>query len=278
MADRRMFAKTIIDSDAFLDMPLSTQALYFHLSMRADDEGFVNNPKKIQRMVCASDDDLRVLMAKNFIIPFESGVVVIKHWRIHNYIRADRLMPTAYKEERDRLSVKENGAYTLREKPVSQMSVTCPSSDGEMSAQVSIGKYSVGKVSVGEYSVGENSTDSIGEDTVYSYASKNLICLSPTNYQDLEGFADEMPEDLIKHAIDEACANGARNWAYTRSILRAYIDHKIDTVDKAKDYEEKRRRLKQTGKAGKPMDEREIKEEDFLPDYSELMSRPTHSA
>ena len=113
MAERRMFAKTIIDSDAFLDMPLSTQALYFHLAMRADDEGFVNNPKKIQRVVGASDDDIKVLVSKNFIIPFESGVVVIKHWRIHNYIRADRKKDTAYPEEMKMLSIKENGAYTF---------------------------------------------------------------------------------------------------------------------------------------------------------------------
>jgi len=115
MAERRMFAKTIIDSDAFLDMPLSAQALYFHLSMRADDEGFINNPKKIQRMAGASDDDLKLLIAKNFIIPFESGIVVIKHWRIHNYIRADRLVATKYQEERGQLEVKENGSYTLSE-------------------------------------------------------------------------------------------------------------------------------------------------------------------
>ena len=113
MADRRMFAKTIIDSDAFLDMPLSSQALYFHLSMRADDEGFINNPKKIQRMIGASEDDLKVLIAKSFIIPFESGIVVIKHWKIHNYIRCDRLKNTVYEEEKSLLEVKDNGAYTL---------------------------------------------------------------------------------------------------------------------------------------------------------------------
>ena len=104
MAERRMFAKTIIDSDAFLEMPMSAQALYFHLGMRADDDGFINNPKKIQRMVGASEDDLKLLMAKNFIIPFESGVVVIKHWKIHNYIQADRYKPTVYQEEKAFLS------------------------------------------------------------------------------------------------------------------------------------------------------------------------------
>jgi hypothetical protein len=112
MAERRMFAKTIIDSDAFLDMPLSAQALYFHLSMRADDDGFINNPKKIQRMVGASDDDCKLLLMKRFLIAFESGVVVIKHWKIHNYIRNDRYKPTIYQEEMRLLAEKENKAYT----------------------------------------------------------------------------------------------------------------------------------------------------------------------
>lgn len=112
MAERRMFAKTIIDSDAFLDMPLSAQALYFHLSMRADDDGFVNNPKKIQRMIGASDDDCKLLIMKRFILTFESGVIVIKHWRVHNYIRNDRYKETVYKEEKSEILLKENGVYT----------------------------------------------------------------------------------------------------------------------------------------------------------------------
>lgn len=113
MAERRMFAKTIIDSDAFLDMPLSTQALYFHLGMRADDDGFVNSPKKIQRAVGAAEDDLRILITKNFIIPFDSGVIVIKHWNINNYIQNDRYHPTAYIEEKNQLCQKDNRAYTF---------------------------------------------------------------------------------------------------------------------------------------------------------------------
>lgn len=119
MAERRMFAKTIIDSDTFLDMPLSTQALYFHLSMRADDDGFINNPKKIQRMIGCCDDDLRLLIVKGFIIPFESGIVVIKHWKIHNYIQKDRYKPTIYQEEKSMLEAKENKEYTERVQNVS---------------------------------------------------------------------------------------------------------------------------------------------------------------
>lgn len=113
MAERRMFAKTIIDSDAFLDMPLSTQALYFHLSMRADDDGFINNPKKIQRMIGASEDDTKLLIMKKFIIPFDSGIVVIKHWKIHNYIRSDRYKETVYLEEKATLNTDNNKAYTI---------------------------------------------------------------------------------------------------------------------------------------------------------------------
>lgn len=111
MAERRMFAKTIIDSDAFLDMPLTAQALYFHLCMRADDDGFVNNPKKIQRMVGCGDDDSKLLLLKSFVIPFDSGVCVIRHWRLHNYIRNDRYKPTVYQEEKSALALQENGIY-----------------------------------------------------------------------------------------------------------------------------------------------------------------------
>lgn len=151
MAERRMFSKTIIDSDAFLDMPLSTQALYFHLSMRGDDEGFVNNPKKLARMLGSSDDELKVLIAKKFIILFDSGVIVIKHWKLHNYIRGDRIKETNYTYERDMLLTNENGSYTMIDSDVSQMSVKCQSN-------VSIGKDRLGKVSIVE-NVDQNDFD-----------------------------------------------------------------------------------------------------------------------
>lgn len=109
-----MFTQKIIDSDAFLDMPLSAQALYFHLNMRADDDGFINNPKRIQRTVGASEDDLKLLIMKRFVIGFENGVIVIKHWRMHNALRKDRYTPTQYQEELAMLSIKDNGSYTER--------------------------------------------------------------------------------------------------------------------------------------------------------------------
>ena len=132
MAERRMFAKAIIDSDIFLDMPLSTQALYFHLAMRADDEGFVNNPKKIQKMIGASDDDVRILIMKRYILTFESGIIVIKHWKIHNYIQNDRFKPTSYVEEKATLTLDEKKSY-----------VEIPNNVSILDTQVSIGKDSI---------------------------------------------------------------------------------------------------------------------------------------
>lgn len=113
MAEKRMFSMKIIDSDAFLDMPMSSQALYFHLNMRADDDGFINNPKRILRMVGSTEDDLRLLITKKFVLAFESGVIVVKHWRIHNYIRKDRKKDTTYLDEASQIYIKSNGAYTL---------------------------------------------------------------------------------------------------------------------------------------------------------------------
>ena len=158
MAERRMFAKTIIDSDMFLDMPLSTQALYFHLSMRADDDGFINNPRKIQRMIGASDDDLKVLVMKRFILPFDSGVVVIKHWKIHNYIRNDRYKETVYKEERALLELKENGAYTELDTTGIPSGIPSSNQPGhQMETQVRLGQDRV-RTELGEGSKGKKET------------------------------------------------------------------------------------------------------------------------
>lgn len=106
-----MFAKSVIDSDLFLSMPPTAQNLYFHLAMRADDDGFIGNPLNIQRMIGARDDDMRLLTAKQYIIPFESGIVVIRHWKIHNYIQRDRYKETVYVDEKSRLSLEKSGVY-----------------------------------------------------------------------------------------------------------------------------------------------------------------------
>ena len=159
MAQKRMFSQQIIDSDAFLEMPLSAQALYFHLSMRADDDGFVNNPVKIGRIINASSDDLKILLAKNFIISFQNGVIVIKHWRINNYLRKDRYTETVYLDEKAQLDVKENGAYTLLGIP----------NDNQMSTS--------GIRSIDKSREEKNSIEKIREETV---AKRSLSFVKPT--------------------------------------------------------------------------------------------------
>ena len=183
MAERRMFAKTIIDSDAFLDMPHSTQLLYFHLSMRADDDGFINNPKKIQRIVGCGDDDLRLLIVKNFIIPFESGVVVIKHWRIHNFIRTDRYKETVYKEEKAMLDTKENKAYTL----CNPLGIP---NDNQMDTQVRLGKD---RLELGKDSIEIENEGKPSKRTRFTPPTREEVhayCLERNNKVDAERFID----------------------------------------------------------------------------------------
>ena len=186
MAERRMFAKTIIDSDMFLDMPLSTQSLYFHLSMRADDDGFINNPKKIQRMIGASDDDLKVLVMKRFILPFDSGVVVIKHWRMHNYIRNDRYKETVYQEEKSQLLLKENGSYT-------ELTTIGIPDDNQVETQVRLGKDR-DRIELGEGSIGDSDEDiNVPTKPVrHKYGAYNNVLLTD---EDMSKLQEEFPMD-----------------------------------------------------------------------------------
>ena len=167
MAERRMFAKTIIDSDAFIDMPVTSRLLYYDLSMRADDDGFVNSPKKIMRMIGASEDDMRILCSRKFLIPFDTGVVVIKHWRIHNYIRKDTYHETKYKEEKSMLGLDENDAYSLQ---------VCDELVTGTLTQDRLGKDSLGKDRLGQ--------DSLGKD-------KKSTKFVPPTLEEVEAFIQE---------------------------------------------------------------------------------------
>ncbi|MFA7019438.1 MAG: hypothetical protein WC239_10690 [Sphaerochaetaceae bacterium] len=139
MAKRRMFSMDIIDTDHFLDMPATTQLLYFHLSMRADDDGFVSSPKGIIKLIGASEDDMKLLIGKQFAIRFDSGICVIKHWKIHNYIQKDRYRETIYQEEKLMMKEDINGAYLL--------DTECIQNVSKMDTQVRLGKDSLGKLS-----------------------------------------------------------------------------------------------------------------------------------
>ena len=160
MANRRMFSKKITDTDKFLDMPASAQNLYFHLNMHADDDGFLGNAKTIKRMVGASDDDLKLLAAKQFLIPFDDGVVVIKDWRIHNYIRSDRYRSTIYTDHKNSLQINENQQYELLAEQPKKVGMTDGIPDGnqdgyQMDTQVRLGKVRLGKDRLGKDRLGK---------------------------------------------------------------------------------------------------------------------------
>ena len=176
-----MFSKSVIDSDMFLDMPLSAQALYFHLSMRADDDGFVNNPKKIQRMIGASDDDCKILIAKKFIIPFESGIVVIRHWKIHNYIQKDRYKETVYLDEKSQIATDRTGAY------VSEPCPECIQPVSKLDTQVRLGKDSIGKDRLEEESEGQKKRKRFTPPTVEEVRA---YCQERNNGIDPQRFVD----------------------------------------------------------------------------------------
>ena len=175
MAERRMFAKTIIDSDMFIDMPMSARLLYYDLAMRADDDGFVNSPKKIMRFVGASIDDMNVLIAKQFIIPFESGVVVIKHWKIHNYIQKDRYKATSYQAEKESLTLK-NGTYYTDDLPdVSNLDTECIQDVYSLDTQVRLGKDRLGKDRLGKDRLGKDRVrDRERQELESAHAPENL--------------------------------------------------------------------------------------------------------
>lgn len=209
MAQRRMFAKKITESDAFLDMPMSSQCLYFHLAINADDEGFVNNPKKLQRMIGATDDDVKVLLAKRFIILFDSGVIVIKHWRMHNYIQSDRFRKTDYVEERSKLVIKDNNSYKLisDDVEISTMYPKCIQNVSKVDTQYSIVKDSIDKVSI-----------------------DNILSGSPETNADCDPFFMELCKEIIVY-LNETCGTNYRESSKaTQRLIKARLNDGF-TVD-----------------------------------------------
>lgn len=246
MAERRMFAKTIIDSDLFLDMPSSTQCLYFHLSMRADDDGFINNPKKIQRMVGGSDDDLKLLIAKNFLIPFESGVVVIKHWKIHNYIQKDRYKPTLYQQELEQLEVDRSKNYQIKlENSKCIHDVYIPDTSGiplvdKTDTQVRLGKDSIDKNNIDIYIEDGNVDKYVDESNKLKefriLYEQNIGFINGITAEYLIELSETIEVNLFKRAIEIATDRGKCSLGYIKGIIKQWLDVNIKTLEQLEAY------------------------------------------
>ena len=249
MAERRMFAKTIIDSDLFLDMPSSTQCLYFHLSMRADDDGFINNPKKIQRMVGGSDDDLKLLIAKNFLIPFESGVVVIKHWKIHNYIQKDRYKPTLYQHELEQLEVDRSKNYQIKlenNKCIHDVYIPDTSSIplvDKMDSQVRLGKVSIelDKDNIDKYINEDGCNEELENSSKkISYMSKlyqkNIGMINGVIAEYIIEVSELIDVDLFKRGIEICTERNALNFKYLKTVIKNWMNQNIFTYEQLNAY------------------------------------------
>ncbi|HEM9634199.1 TPA: DnaD domain protein [Streptococcus agalactiae] len=213
MAQKRMFSKKVTDSDKFLDLPLTAQALYFHLNMHGDDDGFVDNAKTVKRMLGASDGDLRMLIEQNFLIPFESGVVVIKDWRIHNTIKNDRYQKTVYTEEFKRLSIAENKSY--RE---------WFQNGTKVEPQIRLDKNRLDKTRL----------DKDRLETIFNFVEKEFgRLLSPSEIDLINDWLYKLnyKEPMIREAIKRTKLQGKNNLNYVNGILRNWKDDNITTIE-----------------------------------------------
>ena len=218
IAERRMFAKTIVTSDAFLDMPPTTRSLYMLLCVLADDDGFVNAPRSIMRMSGATDDDMKLLIAKRFVLTFESGVVVIKHWRIHNLIQKDRYRETKYLEEKAMLALDENNAYT---EAVSTMYPECIQPVSNPEPQVRLGKVSKGKSRKGE-NIEDVPDKNVGnKPTRHKYGMYENVLLSDEDYQKL---IEEFPHDYTERIerLSEYIASTGKKYKSHLATIRSW--------------------------------------------------------
>lgn len=212
MAQRRMFSRKITETDRFLEMPLSSQALYFHLNMGADDEGFIDKAKTIQRTIGASDDDMKLLIAKGFLIPFDSGVVVIRHWRIHNYIRSDRFQSTLYQSEKAQLEFDKSKTADL--KPLENV---IPNGY-QMDTQVRLSKGSLDKDSLTTYpTVLDNEEEDIPYKEIISYLNEKANRNYRPNIQKNKTlikarWSEGFRLDDFKHVIDTT----VKDWSGTK--------------------------------------------------------------
>lgn len=207
MAEKRMFAKSVIDSDLFLDMPLSTQALYFHLAMRADDDGFVDNPKKIARMIGANDDSLKLLCSKQFLIPFDTGVVVIRHWKLHNYIQKDRYKETIYQEEKKLLVLPKSGIYQT-------LDTECIQDVSNLDTQIRLDKNRLDKISI----------DNSGKPQKHKFGAFNHVLLTDDEYSRLCDDYGPATADLYIKKVDEYCEqSGKRYKNYNLAIRNTFM-------------------------------------------------------
>lgn len=246
MAQRRMFSRKITDTDKFIEMPATTQNLYFHLNMNADDEGFVDRVSIIQRMIGASGDDLKLLIAKGFVIPFESGVVVIRHWRIHNYIQADRFQPTIHQNEKSQIEYDETKTANIKRLG------ECIQNVYKADTQVRLGKDRL-----------ELDKDRLDHHLDQNDDDKNLVfkklkeafgemSVNGTMVEEVERLLKQYGQELVVLALDKTILNAGKSLRYTMSILQRWDGQGLRTAEQIRVADEEYERKKSNKTQGDP--------------------------
>ncbi|MGX6994051.1 hypothetical protein CBF34_07150 [Vagococcus penaei] len=299
MAEKRMFSEKITNSDLFLDMPKSAQALYFHLNMGADDDGFVSSPRMIMRMINADEDDMNLLKIKQFVLFWEnSNLVVIKDWKVHNTIRKDRKKETLFIEELKSLHVLENGTYekmeTIQQPSDNQLSdspkqieaeiieenddkpsdtnseVNCQPSDNQTSTDCpprldksSIDKVRLDKSSIGQSSEQERQQPAFERFNLFEHVQEVFgRMLNSIEMETVSYWMKDYDMELIKEAIKTAVLNQAYSFKYIETVLIDWENRKLTTVAMVRESEKKRSQNKSTNNYGSSRKE-------TLPDWAE---------
>ena len=225
MANKRMFSIDVTETDTFLEMPLTAQALYFHLAMRGDDDGFVSNPRSIMRVTGCNENDLKALVESGYIITFRSGVIVISDWKVNNYLRGDRYKPTTFQNELSMLTETANKRYVLGSD--SQRSTVGIPNGNQLSTQYSIGENRA--VVDAATTATAPRTDSDLAEIVQHF--QEVIGDFPRSALDkLQRYRDSIPAEVICLAFDEAAESGHRSWKYANGILKSWQADGVRTL------------------------------------------------
>lgn len=249
MAQRRMFSRKITDTDKFIEMPATTQNLYFHLNMNADDEGFVDRVSIIQRMIGASGDDLKLLIAKGFVIPFESGVVVIRHWRIHNYIQADRFQPTIHQNEKSQIEYDETKTANIKRLE------ECLQNVYKADTQVRLGKdrleLELDKDRL-DHHLDQNDDDD--KNLIFKKLKEAFgeMSVNGTMVEEVERLLQQYGKELVVLALDKTILNAGKSLRYTMSILQRWDGQGLRTAEQIRVADEEYERKKSNKTQGDP--------------------------
>lgn len=230
MAEKRMFSKKVTDSDSFIELPSTTQALYFHLNQGADDDGFNNQIQLAMTKAHASPDDLKLLIVKNFVLKFENGIIVIKHWRLHNTLRKDRYAPTEFQEEIHTLNISANGVYTTKE-----IDEICIGNQMATTWQP-LGNPDKNRLDKNRL---DNSTN-IDSNNIYELFEKSFgRTISPLEYENIAKMLSDYSEEFVKKALSEAVSRNAFSLVYIERILINWKSNNLQTIEDVEKFIEK---------------------------------------